>query len=296
LYEPIGIAIARAKGLSRRISIGRTESGDFAVRHADGRSIITGKRHAIYLVDMVAHFDVYHGAVRANERNEVHYEKPAWQMLASDGRPFFFTSYAESESTLDLYTQLAPIKPGDVVLDVGSFCGLTPIEFGRRVGESGHVYAFEADPENFAALKMNVERSKAANVTIEHLAVWKETGELQFQADGTSGASVSDVSPRRGSLVTVKSITLEDYVARHDIRRIDVLKIDVEGSEAEILASSRSLLRKFRPAVVVELHPVRDEWTTEACRRILEAEGYRTQVCPQPGTHCPLMAGTPGGS
>jgi FkbM family methyltransferase len=293
LYETAGIAIARAKGASRKISIARTAGGDFAVRHADGRTIIIGRRHAIYLADMVEFFDFYHGAVKADAKNEVHYEKPAWQTLPSDGRAFYFTSYAEAESTLDLYSSLAPIKPGAIVLDVGACCGLTTIEFGRLVGDTGHVYAFEADPENFAALQMNLKQSGAANITIENLAVWKETGELKFQADGTAGASVSDVSPRTGSLVTVKSVTLADYLARRNLTRLDVLKIDVEGSEEEILASSRELLRHFRPSIIVELHPVRDVWTTEACRKILESEGYRTQVGPQPGTHCPLMAAIP---
>ncbi len=85
------MAIARGKGLSRGISIARTDSGDFAVRHTDGRSIIIGKRHAIYLADMVAHFDFHHGAVRPNERNEVHYEKPALAN-AGGGRTARFTS------------------------------------------------------------------------------------------------------------------------------------------------------------------------------------------------------------
>jgi FkbM family methyltransferase len=293
LYETAGIAIARAKAASRQLKITRNRAGDFAVRHADGRAIIIGKRHAIYLADMVEYFDFYHGAVRADAQNEVHYEKPAWQTLASDGRAFYFTSYAESESTLDLYSSLAPIKPGAIVLDIGACCGLTTIEFGRLVGDAGHVYAFEADPENFAALQMNLKQSGAANITIENLAVWKETGEIKFQADGTAGASVSDVSPRSGSLVTVKSITLADYLARRNLTRLDVLKIDVEGSEEEILASSRDVLAKFRPNVIVELHPVRDVWTTDACRKILEAEGYQTKVGSQPGTHCPLMAATP---
>jgi FkbM family methyltransferase len=293
LYEALGVGVARLRGFSKRIRIRRNKAGDFEVRHADGRSIFIGQRHAIYLADMVAHFDFYYGAVRPNERNEVHYEQPAWQSLASDGRPFFFTSYAESESTLDLYSSLTPIKPGDVVLDIGACCGLTSLEFGRIVGEAGRVYAFEADPGNFAALEKNLARSGAANVTIEPLAVWKETGELKFQADGTAGARVSEVSGRQDSTVTVKSITLSDYVARRKIGRIDVLKIDVEGSEAEILAASRAVLRQFRPALIVELHPVHDVWTTEACRQILEAEQYEIRITPQPGTECPLLSATP---
>jgi FkbM family methyltransferase len=291
-YEALGVGLARLQGLKRGIRIRHNGDANFQVSGPGGRSIFINQRHAIYLSDMVTYFDFYHGAVQPNEKNEVHYEEAAWQTL-SDGRPFYFTSYAESASTLDLYFQLVDIKPGAVVIDVGACCGLTSLEFGRVVGDSGHVYAFEADPGNFAALEKNGTRAAMPNVTIEHLAVWKESGELQFQADGTAGARVSAVSARQDSVVTVRSITLAEYIASRGITRIDLLKIDVEGSEAEILGSSRAVLREFRPALIVELHPVHDVWTTDACRKILEEENYTTRIVPQPGTACPLLAATP---
>jgi FkbM family methyltransferase len=280
------------QGLKIGIRIERTADSNFRVRDAKGRSIFIARRHAIYLSDMVTYFDFYHGAVRANERNEVHYEEPGWQTLI-DGRRFYFTSYAESASTLDLYFQLVNLEPGDVVIDVGACCGLTSLEFGRVVSESGRVYAFEADPGNFAALEKNLAESGLRHVTIEHLAVWKETGELQFQADGTAGARVSAVSSRHDSTVTVRSITLADFVASRSLRRINLLKIDVEGSEAEILDSSRAVLREFRPALIVELHPVHDVWTTGRCQAILKEEKYQAQIVPQPGTVCPLLVAHP---
>jgi FkbM family methyltransferase len=292
VYEALGLVISKFQGWPKGIRVRRETNADFRVSHSDGRSILISNRHAIYLSDMVAYFDFYHGAVSPNEKNEVHYEKPAWHTLPRGGRPFYFTSYAESESTLDLYSGLAEIKPGDVILDVGACCGLTSLEFGRLVSASGHVYAFEADPHNFAALEKNVTKAEVKNVTIEHLAVWKESGELKFQADGTAGARVASVSARHDAMVTVKSTTLDDYIARRQISHIDLLKIDVEGSEAEILASSLTVLRHFRPTLIVELHPVHDIWTTEACQRILEAENYRTRVVSQPGTACPLMIAT----
>jgi FkbM family methyltransferase len=293
VYEALGIGIAHFRGISRRIRILRTDDLNFQIVDDRGRSIFVNRRHAIYLSDVVSYFDFYHSAVVADKNNEVHYEKPAWHSLPGDGAPFYFTSFAESPSTLELYSQLAEIKPGDVIFDVGACCGLSSREFDRIVSDSGHVYAFEADPENFSALEKNRAKSDMRNVTIEHLAVWKESGELQFQSDGTAGAGVAAVAARHNSTVTVPSITLADYIARKKIDRIDLLKIDVEGSEVEILSSSISILRQFRPALIVELHPVHDVWTTNACRTLLEAENYQTRIVPQPGTTFPLLVAKP---
>jgi FkbM family methyltransferase len=293
LYESLGVLVAKMQGFYRGIRISRDAAGDYRVRDRAGRVIVINKRHAIYLADMVLYFDFFFGAVTPDAKNEVHFENPAWQTLPGFDGPVYFTSLAESASTLDLYQELVGLKPGDVVLDVGAYCGLSSIGFARRVGEAGRVYAFEPDPENFAALQKNRESFGLKNLSAEKFAIWKESGTLEFQADGTAGASVGTVSGRRNSTVQVNATTLGDFAASQALPRIDLIKIDAEGSEADILLSSRALLRQFRPALIVELHPVHDVMTTEACQAILKEEGYEMRIVPQPGTSCPLMVAKP---
>jgi FkbM family methyltransferase len=292
-YEALGVLVAKAQGFSRGIRISKNAAGDYRVKDRAGRAIVINKRHAIYLADMVLYFDFFFGAVTPDSNNEVHYETPAWQTLLGFDGPVYFTSLAESASTLDLYQELVGLKPGDVVLDVGAYCGLSALGFARRVGDAGRVYAFEPDPENFAALEKNRESFGLKNLSAEKFAVWKESGTLEFQADGTAGASVRTVSGRGNSTVQVNSTTLADFIASQSLTRIDLIKIDAEGSEADILSSSRAILRQFKPGLIVELHPVHDVMTTEACRAVLEEEGYETRIVPQPGTSCPLMAAKP---
>jgi FkbM family methyltransferase len=296
IYEALGVLAARVQGAFRGIRISGGGGQPYRVKDRAGRVIVIDQRHAIYLLDMVLYFDFFFGAVQPNAKDEVHYEAPGWQTLPGIDRPVYFTSFAESTSTLDLYQKLVAIKPGDIVLDIGAYCGLSSINFAQRVGASGFVYAFEPDRENFAALERNRASFGLANLTAEQAAVWKETGTVQFQADGTAGSSVANVSGRSNSKIEVKSVTLADFAAAHALTRIDLLKIDAEGSEAEILASSRAVLRQFRPSLIVELHPVHDVMTTAACRTVLEEEGYETRVVAQPGTSCPLMVALPGRS
>jgi FkbM family methyltransferase len=296
LYDTAGVWVAKYKGASRGIRITQNAARDYQVSDGHRPTVVIGRRHAIYLSDIVVFFDFFSGAVEPDEHNEIHYEKPGWHVPRGRKEPFFFTSFAESRDTLELYSKLVPIRPGDVVFDIGAYCGLSSLYFAENVGETGHTYAFEADPGNFAALEKNAEKSGLKNLTIEHAAVWKESGTVEFQADGTAGASVLSVSTRSNATVKVNSVTLADYIAAKSIQRIDLIKIDVEGAEVEILDASRAVLRQFRPKLIVEVHSVRDVMTTGACVSILEKEGYATSIVPQPGTDFPLMVGTPRGS
>jgi FkbM family methyltransferase len=189
---------------------------------------------------------------------------------------------------------LVKIQPGDVIFDIGAYCGLTSIDFSRQVGETGHVYAFEPDPESFSALQINCEKFSLTNVSVEQLAIWKQSGSLTFQSDGTAGSSVANVSGRHDSIVSVTAITLADYISAHSIPRVNLIKIDAEGSESEILASSRAILRKFKPDLIVELHAVHDVMTTAECLSIVRQEGYQARIVPQLGTHFPIMVATHG--
>ena len=63
------------------------------------------------------------------------------------------------------------IKPGDIVIDVGANIGYFTCLMSKLVGETGHVYSFEPELNNFKMLKMNVEENNCSNVTIEQKAI-----------------------------------------------------------------------------------------------------------------------------
>ena len=82
--------------------------------------------------------------------------------------------------------------------------------------------------------------------------------------------------PRIGSLLTteeVRCITYRQLLERHGVTRIDLLHLDVEGSELEILSTAE--LGRVRPAMILYEHCHLEGGDAEACAELLQAHGYR---------------------
>lgn len=149
------------------------------------------------------------------------------------------------------------VSPGMTVVDIGAHIGYFTRLFSRRVGPSGRVYAFEADPVNFALLLKNTEHRK--NIIPVERAVSERAGSIDFyHYDDKSGAHSTlpnvplDFRKRK---ITVSAVTLDAWLAEKGISRVDVIKMDIEGGEsaalrgmAKTLAGAKTLVTEFAPA------------------------------------------------
>jgi FkbM family methyltransferase len=146
---------------------------------------------------------------------------------------------------------MSSLRPGDTIADVGAFIGLYSIAMAKQVAPIGHVFAFEPDPQNRRGLERNIVlNSVKERISVAPFAVGARRQTVQFSAGQSSESSVA----RDGS-ISVDQITLDDFFER---KGVDVLKVDVEGYEAEVLRGARSLLldKERRPrSVFIEVHP-----------------------------------------
>jgi FkbM family methyltransferase len=155
-------------------------------------------------------------------------------------------------------------KPGSVVFDVGAHVGVLTIALAQRVGETGHVYAFEPAPATAAVLRRHVAMNKLDDrVTVIEAVVSEVEGRLDLHVYGESmAASLSrdaiELSPEvfeePPEAISVVSTTL-DAVAVREGRRPTLVKIDVEGAELRVLRGMRTLLADRDVTVVCEVHP-----------------------------------------
>jgi FkbM family methyltransferase len=127
-------------------------------------------------------------------------------------------------------------RSGDVFLDVGANTGQYAVSAARRFRT---VVAVEPNPVAAEILRRNLARNHLANVrVVERLVLASRgTGRL-FSGDVLT--TWGTVIPS-GRHVDVEAVTLDDLISEHD--HVDLIKLDIEGREAEALLSSRLLAR-----------------------------------------------------
>ncbi len=155
------------------------------------------------------------------------------------------------------------IHPGDTVLDIGANLGEVSLNAARMVGDAGKVFAFEPFPANFRKLQENAALNCFSNLSLINKALGSEATTLSMFSpqDGNEGMNRISSSASPGSDETsVDVITLDDFVDDEALKKIDLIKIDVEGFEMNVLKGAIKSLQKFKPKLFVE---VTDEYLTE---------------------------------
>jgi FkbM family methyltransferase len=140
-----------------------------------------------------------------------------------------------------------PFEPGDVVVDIGAHVGSVSILLAKAHPEI-RVLAYEPIPPVFARLEANLERNDVRNVTAFNRAVTADGRDLDLvvHLESNTGGGTAQVATldRPGhERHLVPSTTLDAIFDEHRIERCRLLKIDCEGSEYEILLTTRCLDR-----------------------------------------------------
>lgn len=142
------------------------------------------------------------------------------------------------------------VKKGDIVVDVGAHIGYFTIILSEIVGNDGKVIAFEPNPITYSILKKNIETNNLTNVILEQLALSNiKSEEYLSMSDLSAGTSIHKTHPDG---VKVKTTTLDEYFKD---TKINFLKIDVQGSEYNVLCGGNKVFSK-KPKCIIEIHPI----------------------------------------
>ncbi len=147
------------------------------------------------------------------------------------------------------YDQLFIPNENDVIFDVGSNIGFYSVRQAKKT-VNGKVYSFEPNPYAFERLKRNVVLNNLENVVVNNLALGEKSGKIQFNFDMSTTTGM--VSGDKGAF-EVERINIDEYIKKNNIQRINIMKIDTEGSEFEILKGAKESL-KIIDKIVMEYH------------------------------------------
>jgi FkbM family methyltransferase len=136
------------------------------------------------------------------------------------------------------------IRPGSTVLDIGGHIGIYSRLFSRLVGPSGRVIVFEANPENVEVLRRNLRRRKYRNVEIVWAAVSDSDGSAALHVSpGHSNHSLLPGYTDTNTVVEVPAMTIDCFLKKRRIARIDFVKCDTEGAEPLVIRGMEQTLR-----------------------------------------------------
>jgi FkbM family methyltransferase len=179
---------------------------------------------------------------------------------------------ARDALALDLFCERS--KRVDIVVDVGAYTGLFTLA-AAVTNPSARMYSYEIIPEVFKALFDNCVRNDILpRVSLRCAGVASAPGIGVFPSNfgGSALPDFLSLETEFGSGVAVPLVSLDDELASVPSNTSMIMKIDVEGTEAEVLAGSLATLSRLRPDILCEVLPGADGGPIE---RLLAPHGYR---------------------
>ncbi|MGE3175616.1 MAG: FkbM family methyltransferase [Planctomycetota bacterium] len=148
----------------------------------------------------------------------------------------------------------ALLCPDDgVVVDVGGNIGTTALSFAATA-RRGAVHVFEPSRDMLRQLRRNIELSGARNVVVHPcgLADAPARARIEVAIAGNPGSGYVAPAAADGGDDAIDVRCMDDVLG--DLPRLDFVKIDVEGLELRVLRGADALLRRHRPAVLLEIN------------------------------------------
>lgn len=128
------------------------------------------------------------------------------------------------------------LRPGAVFFDIGANAGAYSFWAFSCLKTQCDIYSVEPDPELQRRIRFNADTNKAANLILIPDALSDESGEMQLVfGKGNRGQNALEKNSSTADAMTVHVRTLLDLVEQLGIRKIDALKIDIEGHEFRVM-------------------------------------------------------------
>jgi len=145
---------------------------------------------------------------------------------------------------------------GDVFIDGGANIGLFTLVAAKQVGPLGRVIAVEPGPV-CSSLERNVELNLFDNVDIVQVALGSTSSVRTLTVFEGDCAGLSSFAPgiTGGVSMDVPVRRLDDLVPPELVRRVRLVKLDLEGAEVDALRGATRLLETSRADFLVEVEP-----------------------------------------
>jgi len=165
-----------------------------------------------------------------------------------------------------------------IIFDVGANIGYYTLKFAKV--SSGKVYAFEPLSYQYGVLKKNLSFNKIEQVEVFKNIVSKDNQTKRIYFSGIENTGASSLIKKSNTFEDIETVSLDSFCTEHSIPHIDLVKIDVEGHEAQVLSGMEGMLKnRLVHHLFVEIHDENLEKVGSSSEEIcsyLHQFGYRS--------------------
>lgn len=163
-------------------------------------------------------------------------------------------------------------KKGDYIIDGGSYAGVFSLIVSEIIGKRGKILALEPDRLNYSNLVKNIRMNNKKNIETINIALWNKRSVLSFKERGDEGSMIDFNKKEKDK---VKTTTIDNLILDKKLKRIDFIKMDIEGSEIEAVQGASKTIKEYSPYFAIASYHLRDgKETSDYLERFFREKGY----------------------
>lgn len=189
------------------------------------------------------------------------------------------TASSDYETFLQVFEQeeyaFPYIDNPKTIVDCGANIGFASIYFAKLFPDA-KIIAIEPEPSNFEMLKKNT--ANYSNITCINNGIWTKKTSLEIVDQGIGEWAFAVKECQEETQGAIPAIGIYDIIQEYKLSSIDILKIDIEGSEKEVFTENNGLWLGKIKILVTELHDRMKQGTANAFYNAINTSRYRMEI------------------
>ena len=152
------------------------------------------------------------------------------------------------------------IKKDDFVIDAGGCWADTALIFSSTVGEKGKIFSFEFFEDNLNIFKKNISYNKelANRIILTEQPLYDKSNKTLYLNHAC--ADITTLTEKENKEQQYITISIDDFIKDKKIKKLDFIKMDVEGSELKVLQGAKNSLIKYKPKLAIASYHRYDDY------------------------------------
>ncbi len=166
------------------------------------------------------------------------------------------------------------ISKDDVILEIGAYTGLYAIKLSDLIKDKAKIIAIEAMKNNFKILEKNIKINKKSNIIPINKAAWNKQENLKFYSNKKQDNSAVKGIVDTKKTTQVKSDTIDNIVKKENLKKVNFVRIQINGAEKKAINGMEKTLKKHKPTLMVTAAYT----NKKEIEKILKSKGYKTKT------------------